>query len=86
MASGVTSTELVDLAALELLEPPVEYRIDAGFAQVMALIYNRTRGKSERARKPQDFMPRWGPADHEALEQKLRAGLDMMREARKHGT
>jgi hypothetical protein len=84
MDTGVTSTELVELAALEALEPDLGDRIDAGFAQVMALIYNRTRGKTERGRKPQDFMPKWGPVDHDAIERKLRAGIEMMREVR-HG-
>lgn len=86
MATGVTSTELLDLAALEVIDPPIETRIDAGFAQVMALIYNRTRGKSEKARRPRDFLPRWGPPDHSAMEATLRTGIDMLREARKHGT
>ena len=85
MDTGVTSTELVEVAALEALEPDMADRIDAGFAQCMALIYNRTRGKAERARKPQDFLPRWGPIDHAAIERKLRAGIEMMREV-EHGT
>ena len=84
MDTGVTSTELVEVAALEALEPDLGDRIDAGFAQVMCLIYNRTRGKTERGRKPQDFMPKWGPVDHDAIERKLRAGIEMMREVR-HG-
>ena len=86
MASGITSTELLDLAALEAIEPSIGDRIDVGFAQLMALVYNRTRDKSERAKKPHDFMPRWGPTDHDELERTLRSGIDRLREARKHGS
>ena len=85
MDSGVTSTELVEMAALEALDPPVEDRIDVGFAQVMALIYNRTRGKGEKAKGPRDFIPKWGPTDHDELERKLRTGIGILREVRNHG-
>lgn len=84
MDSGVTSTELLEMAALEALDPPIEDRIDVGFAQTMALIYNRTRGK-ERARPVRDFMPKWGPPDDDEMERKLRGGLAILREVRKHG-
>lgn len=86
MDTGITSTELVEIAAMDLLDPPVGYRLDIGFAQVMALIYNRTRGKTEPSRRASDFMPRWGPPDHAAIEQKLRSSLQLMREVRQHGT
>lgn len=70
---------MLELVALELLEPPAADRIDAGFAQLMALVYNRTRGKSEAGKQPADFLPRWGPTDHVAIENRLRAGIEMMR-------
>lgn len=85
MESGVTSCELVEMAALEAIDPPIEDRIDAGFAQVMALIYNRTRGKGEKGKPAAAFLPKWGPPDDDEMERKLRTGIGILREVRKHG-
>jgi hypothetical protein len=80
MASGISSSELVELAAYETLDPPVGYRIDAGFALLLCFLYNLFRGKGP-AKKPDEFMPEYGPqqpTDPLVLAEKLRArfGID----------
>lgn len=72
MCAELTSSEISELIAFEWLEPDIGLRIDRGFAAVMSLIYGRTRGKKEDKKYLQDFMPKWGPVDHEAVGNKAR--------------
>ncbi len=77
MASGITSRELVELAAFESVDPPLGYRIDYGFAALQSMLYNIHRGKG-RVRRVHEFMPEWGPPDPKRLEGKLRMAFSMI--------
>lgn len=80
MVDGLTSGEVTELLALEWLEPSDGERIDVGFAQMMALIYNRTRGGKESAKRAEEFMPRRGPVDRKAVAAKWSAQYELLRE------
>lgn len=80
MLAGMTSTEISELAAFEWLEPDVGLRVDFGFARLLALVYNRTRGKGEREKTWHDFMPEWGPRDTEKTATKVTQQMKIMRQ------
>lgn len=44
-----------------LIGPIGIQRTDWQFAQVLSLIFNRSRGKNQRAMNAQEFMPDWHP-------------------------
>lgn len=75
MVEGLTSSEIAELEAFEWIEPDIGTRIDVGFAAVQQLIYNRTRGKDEKAKEVIDFMPKWGPVDREHVANRARFAM-----------
>lgn len=52
---------MAELAAYWRLEPPIETRIDFGFAQLAALLANIHRDAKRRPKpfSPRDFLPQW---------------------------
>lgn len=48
-----------------LIGPIGIQRTDWQFAKVLALIYNRSRGKGQRAIDAREFMPDWHPITYE---------------------
>lgn len=73
MVAELTSSEISELTAFEWLEPDLGFRIDVGFSRLLALVHNRTRGKKERGKEWQEFMPDWGPRDPDKLAGKVRS-------------
>ena len=60
-AHDLTSNELVELAALEMLDPAEGTRLDVHAAQLAAVVANsRMAGKGAKSYQPSDFLIRWG--------------------------
>lgn len=67
-AFDLTGNELVELAALETLDPADGTRLDVHAAQLCAVVANsRMAGKGAKSYAPADFLVKWGerpkPAD-----------------------
>ena len=62
------SRELTEWQAYERVAGPLgSTRVDALFAQLMSVIANVNRGKSQRPYRAEQFLPRWdpeAPAEH----------------------
>ena len=57
----ITSPEMNDLLALEVLDPPQGVRSDHHHAVLACVVANsRMAGKGARSFKPADFLPEWG--------------------------
>lgn len=82
---GLSATELMELLAAESLDPPVGDRIDAWFAQLISLVYNRTRGKNDRPLDPADIMPKWGVPPDEVREERLQRKIAAFKRGYRHG-
>jgi len=89
MCAELTSSEISELEAFEMLEPDVGIRTDVGFARLMALVWNRTRGEKEHGKDWREFMPEWGPRDPAKVAGKVKGMFGIMREIeevkRRHG-
>jgi len=69
----IGARELTEWQAYEQVAGPLgDARVDVLFAQLMSVIANVNRGKSQRPYRAEQFMPKWDPG---APEQK-RPGMD----------
>lgn len=60
MLADMTSAELTEWMAYEQVTGPLgPERSDVLLASLTATVANTARGKGQRAKEPQDFMPKW---------------------------
>lgn len=60
MLADMSSAELTEWAAYEQISGPLgPERMDVLLASLTATVANTARGKGQRAKEPQDFMPKW---------------------------
>lgn len=60
---AMSSREFAEWKAFFALQPYGEWRKDYRTASLMALLTNLWRGKDDPVRKPEEFMPRFGPEE-----------------------
>lgn len=59
--SDMTAREVVELMAMDALDPPLGQRLDYLVALLCAVVANsRMAKKGAKAFKPADFFPKWG--------------------------
>mgnify|MGYP001446350907 CR=1 FL=1 len=61
LARLLTSEELTEFMALDLIEPFGQRRLDDGFRLLAALIYNSNLGAGMKPLMPGDFLKVWEP-------------------------
>lgn len=59
----MSSREFAEWKAFFALQPYGEWRNDYRIASLMAHLANLWRGKDDPVRKPEEFMPRFGPEE-----------------------
>lgn len=61
LGAALTSAEMTEFLALDLVEPFGQKRTDDGFRLLACLLYNSNRGKDQPALMPSDFLGVWEP-------------------------
>lgn len=80
LLARTSSLELSEWIAYEQVAGPLgEMRSDYQTAQVLAMLYNVNRGKRQKAKAPEDFMPRWDNAPQARQQQTPEEQLAIVR-------
>lgn len=74
MLRHIDSAELTEWMAYEQISGPLgPARADVHAGIVAAVIYNANRGKGQKARKPDDFIPQWDQRKPQTWQEQLAA-------------